>query len=118
MKTEVLRYTFASSVCMREVEETLLLAVLAVESLFGESSVRLDASYRVDASRRSCRIDGSSDVGRALGRVFTGFITREFGGDRFGVQRGDATATPKDTTACAAAASRGPSPNRYETPRG
>lgn len=103
MKTEVLRYTFASSVCMREVEETLLLAVLAVESLHGESTVRLDASYSVDASRRTCVIDGSTEVGRALSRVFTGFVTREFGGDAFGIHRGDSATAAKETAACAAA---------------
>lgn len=105
MKTEVLRYTFASSVCMREVEETLLLAVLAVESLFGESTVRLDASYSVDAPRRSCVIEAGTDVGRSLSRVFTGFITREFGSDAFSIQRGDSAPPAKETVACAAAAS-------------
>ncbi|QOJ04884.1 MAG: hypothetical protein HRU71_01265 [Planctomycetia bacterium] len=89
---------------MREVEETLLLAVLAVESLFGESTVRLDASYSVDAPRRSCAIDASTEVGRSLSRVFTGFITREFGGDAFGIHRGDSASGAKDTAACAAAA--------------
>ncbi len=102
MKTEVLRYTFASSICMREVEETLLLAVLAVESLHGESIVRLDASYSVDAPRRCCVIDGSTEVGRALSRVFTGFVTREFGGDAFGIHRGESASAPKETAAAAA----------------
>ncbi|RIK82084.1 MAG: hypothetical protein DCC67_07670 [Planctomycetota bacterium] len=89
---------------MREVEETLLLAVLAVESLFGESTVRLDASYSVDAPRRSCVIDGSTEVGRALSRVFTGFVTREFGGDAFGIRRGESASPTNETAACAGAA--------------
>jgi hypothetical protein len=104
MKTEILRYTFAASVCMREVEETLLLAVLAVESLFGESTVRLDASYSVDAPRRVCVIDASTEVGRSLSRVFTGFITREFGSDAFCIHRGDSASAAKETVACAPAA--------------
>ena len=69
MKKDVVRYTFSQSVSMREAEETLLLAVLAVESLVGESTVRLDASFSVDTSQSACVIDASTDVGRAICRV-------------------------------------------------
>lgn len=102
MKKDMVRYTYSQSVSMREVEETLLLAVLAVESLFGESTVRLDASFSIDRSRRACVIDASTDVGRAICRVFTGFVSREFGSDAFEIQRTDPSPTAEGA-ACAAA---------------
>ena len=100
MKKDIVRYTFSRSVKMREAEETLLLAVLAVESLFGESTVRLDASYSIDSSRRACVIDASTEIGRAICRVFTGFVSREFGSDAFEIHRLDSPPT-KETAACA-----------------
>jgi len=102
MKKDMVRYTFARSVSMREVEETLLLAVLAVESLFGESTVRLDASFSVDSSCRACVIDASTEVGRAICRVFTGFVSREFGSEAFKIERVDSPPA-KEAAACAAA---------------
>ena len=102
MKKDIVRYTFSQSVSMREAEETLLLAVLAVESLFGESTIRLDASFSVDSSRRACVIDASTDVGRAICRVFTGFVSREFGSDVFEIHRIDSPPA-KETAACTAA---------------
>lgn len=102
MKKDTVRYTFSQSVSMREAEETLLLAVLAVESLFGESTVRLDASFSIDSARRVCVIDANTDVGRAICRVFTGFVSREFGSDAFEIHRVESTSV-KETAACAAA---------------
>lgn len=87
MNGELFRYTFSDGVLMLEVEATLHLAVLAIESLYGESSVRLGASFAVDAPRRSCVIDGSTKVGRAISRVFTGLSAREFGDRSFKVRR-------------------------------
>jgi len=102
MNNDTVRYTFSRSVSMREVEETLLLAVLAVESLFGESTVRLDASFSIDSARRACVIDASTDVGRAICRVFTGFVSREFGSDAFEIRRGHPSPV-EEKAACAAA---------------
>jgi hypothetical protein len=102
MERGVYRFAFDKAINMREAEETLLLAVLAVESLFGESTVRLDASFSVDSSHRACVIDASTDVGRAICRVFTGFVSREFGGDAFQIHRVDSPPA-RETAACAAA---------------
>ncbi|MFO0839078.1 MAG: hypothetical protein U1D55_11210 [Phycisphaerae bacterium] len=100
MNREVFRYTFNESVSLQDVEETLLLAVLAIGSLYGESSVRLDASYTMDADRRGCVIDGSTEVGQAVSRVFTGFASREFGDESFTVRR--AHARPEEPVAAVA----------------
>ena len=87
MNTEVYRYTFASSVPFEEVESSLVLAIMAAESLHGQSQVRLDAAHAIDSEKCSCVIDASTPVGRDLNRLFIGFINREFGPDSFTVER-------------------------------
>ena len=87
MSLEIFRYTFAPSVPSEEIEATLVLAILATESLHGTSQVRLDAAHAVDVEKRSCVVDASTPVGRDLNRLFTGFVSREFGADAFNVER-------------------------------
>ena len=87
MNRELYRYNFDSKVPIRDVEESLLLAVLAAESLHGRSLVRLDASFCLDSRKRSCIVDAATEVGRAIARIFTGFLTREFGEEAFKVER-------------------------------
>jgi hypothetical protein len=64
MNRELYRYNFDSKVPIRDVEESLLLAVLAAESLHGRSLVRLDASFCLDSHKRSCVVDAATEVGR------------------------------------------------------
>jgi len=91
MNRELYRYNFDSKVPIRDVEESLLLAVLATECLHGRALVRLDASFCLDSKKRSCVVDAATDVGRAIARIFTGFLSREFGEEAFKVERvGDA----------------------------
>lgn len=80
-------YTFDQDVDLEEVGGTLALAVMAAESLYGESTVKLDARYLLRPRKRQCEIDASTDVGKALNRVFIGYIRREFGDGRFKVRR-------------------------------
>ncbi len=85
----VYRLAFEISVDMDAVEETLLLAILAVACLHGEAAVRLDAGYAIDADERVVVIDASTDIGRSVARIFIGFCTREFGNDKFSLVRAD-----------------------------
>jgi hypothetical protein len=80
-------YSFNCDVPLHDVEITLLLALVAVESLHGETQVRLDAKHEVDADRRACTIDAATPVGRDLNRLFAGFARREYGEDAFRVDR-------------------------------
>jgi hypothetical protein len=89
MSREVYKYVFDRSVDMADVETSLLLALLAAESLHGESQVRLEAAHALDADARTCVIDAGGDVGRNLNRLFIGFVRREFGEDAFRVERVD-----------------------------
>ena len=87
MNRELYRYNFDSKIPIQDVEESLLLAVLAAESLHGRSLVRLDASFCLDPKKRSCVVDAATEVGRAIARIFTGFLSREFGEEAFRVER-------------------------------
>ncbi len=89
MNREVRRYSFQASVPADEIEQTLLLAVLAAEGLHGPSRVRLDATHFVDPAKHACVIDSGSDVGRDICRAFTGFAIRAFGDAAFSVSRAD-----------------------------
>jgi hypothetical protein len=86
----IYKYEFPHSVNITEVQATVTLAVLATESLHGESRVRLEARHTFDAKQRSCLIDANGEVGRDLNRLLLGFISREFGADAFSVKRVDA----------------------------
>jgi hypothetical protein len=83
----IVRYTFSSEVDLEEVGGTLALAVMAVESLFGEAEVALEARYEMRPRKRQCEIDCSTEVGRDLNRVFVGYLRREFGDCAFAVAR-------------------------------
>jgi len=87
MTKDLYRYAFTAEVPIEEVEASLLLAVLATESLHGESQTRLDAAHYLDPTKRACVIDAGTPVGRDLNRLFVSFISREFGPDAFAVER-------------------------------
>ncbi len=87
MRQELYRYQFRDGTPLSAVEESLLLAVLAVECLHGGSVVRLEGSYHLDPQKRTCLVDAETDVGRHIGRIFTGFLTREFGKEGFQVRK-------------------------------
>lgn len=89
MSCEIYRYTINQDIPFQEVEESLLLSVLATESVYGRSLVRLDASFCLEKKKYACVIDASTDVGRHIAKVFTGFLTQEFGDGAFKVTRLD-----------------------------
>jgi hypothetical protein len=87
MSREIYRYTFDDKVPFSEIEESMLLATLAVESLHGRSSIRLDAAFTLDSEKRTAAVDACTDVGRDIARVFTCFVTKQFGEELFKVER-------------------------------
>ena len=72
------RYRFGRGVDLRDAEDTLLLALLAVEGIYGECRVRMDAAYAVDQTLGVIVVDGSTEVGQDVCGIFTAFLTREF----------------------------------------
>ena len=89
MPSDAYRYQFSENVDLRDVEDTLLLSVLAVEGIHGEARVRMDAHYEVDKAVRTVAIDSRTEVGRHLNAVFTSFVIREFGPGAFSLQRSE-----------------------------
>ncbi len=87
MSTELYRYVFTDDVPLEDIEASLMLAVLATESLHGEAQTRLDVAYLLDPAKRACVIDAGAPVGRDINRLFVGFVSREFGQDAFRVER-------------------------------
>lgn len=87
MTQPVYRYVFEPSVSMAELEATIVLAIIATESLHGESLARLDLGHAFDAEKRAVVIDASTDVGRDFAKLFAGFVAREFGRESFQVDR-------------------------------
>jgi hypothetical protein len=99
MSAEVYRYSFARCVPFEEVEASLILAVMAAESLHGQAQVRLDAGHALAAEERRVVIDASTPVGRDVNRLFVGFLSREFGEDSFEVARMDHHHQPQGAAA-------------------
>ena len=89
MTGHIYRYLFKPDVICEDVEAALVLAIFGTESLHGESQVRLDAAHYFDPAECACVIDGRTNVGRDLNRLFVGFLRREFGEDAFRVERID-----------------------------
>jgi len=83
----IYRYKFREGQRMQAVEETLLLSILATECLYGEARVRLDARYSTSEGKRAVVVDATTEIGRAVCRVFTGFAIKEFGAESFKVER-------------------------------
>jgi hypothetical protein len=79
MVKEVCRYRFGRKVQIRHVEESIFLAMIAAEGLHGRPRVRMEASYLLDAKKRACVVDTTTDVGRDIARILTSFLAREFG---------------------------------------
>jgi hypothetical protein len=86
MAPAVYRYQFEPDVPLGEVEHTLVLCLLAVQYLHGEAAARLTVGHHFDRRRRACVVDGRTPEGRDLAKLFTGFLAREFGSDRFRVE--------------------------------
>lgn len=85
-----MKYTFElrPGVPLRDAEVTLRLALLAAEGLHGQAAVRLAAAHQVDPRRRVVEVDAYGPIGDGVVRLFTTFLTREYGDDAFDVQPG------------------------------
>ena len=87
MTTGVYRFVLKPTVPLEEAEMSLQLAIFAAEGLFGSARVRMDVGYHLDSPRRTVVVDANTEVGSAVVRMFTAFLTREFGEHTFEVRR-------------------------------
>jgi hypothetical protein len=87
MTSAIFRYEFPPTVSMAEVEEAIVLAVLAAQGVHGEALVRLEARHYLDGAARKCIVDARTEVGATFNQIFVSFLLREFGNDGFRVER-------------------------------
>jgi hypothetical protein len=87
MASEIYRFRFDQGVPMRDVHESLRLAIYAAEGVHGRSQVRLDFGYCADDEKHSLVLDARAEAGRTVARIFTGFLTQQFGEEAFRVER-------------------------------
>lgn len=85
--TRAYRYQFREGVDGRDVEDTLLLALLAAEGVFGEARVRMDGAWSTDREARTVTVDAATPVGQIVSAVFTVFAGKEFGRNAFSIRR-------------------------------
>lgn len=88
-KSAIHTYQFRRHLDLDEIQDTLTLSILGAENLHGRSRVRLDGWWRLDRQRRKCEIDTSTEVGQVIARLFTGYLSKEFGENSFTVRRAD-----------------------------
>ena len=89
MSQTTYRFEIDKSVPLTEAEQSLHLAMVAIEGLYGPAGVRLDARYHLDESGRAIEVDGSTPVGSSLVKIFTTLLLREFGDDAAHVIRSE-----------------------------
>jgi hypothetical protein len=95
MIVSMYRFEFDREVSLIEAEETVQLARMAAEGLFSNARVRMDFNYHVHEPHRTIFIDGTTEVGDAIVKIFTSLALREFGEDAFRVHRIEGNTTAK-----------------------
>ena len=69
--TKAYKYEFQNDIDLRDIQDTLLLATLAAEALFGEAFVRMETSYSQDREARTLTVDAATSVGQVVNTIFT-----------------------------------------------
>ena len=87
MKDPGYRYTFYEGASIEAIEDSLVLAVLATESVFGRARVRLEGRFALDREVCTCTVQAGTEVGEHIARVFTGFLSQELEERAFRVER-------------------------------
>lgn len=79
----VFRFSFDQHVPIEDAEMTLHLAMLAAEGLFGKPRVAMEFRYEIQPFDAYLDVDGDSEVGVTIARIFAGLLLREFGDSAF-----------------------------------
>lgn len=85
--TKAYKYQFRPHVGFREAEDTLILAFLAAEGIFGEARVRMDGGYSHEPAAMTLTVDASTLVGQIINSIFLAYALKEFGKENFSVKR-------------------------------
>ena len=88
---------FGDGASMSNVEETLLMSVIAAEGIHGRARVRLDAGFNLDHDRRICTVNADNPVGENIARVFVEFLLLDLGEEGFQVAGSNGFASIRDS---------------------
>lgn len=83
--TEICRFSFKQPINKEAIEESITLAIVTAECVYGPAKVRLHAGY--SAADGKAVIDVSGEVGEHIAQVFTGLMIKQLGEDAFAVTR-------------------------------
>ena len=91
---DIYRFTFPpwpdkADLAVAEIERLLAHAMFDMESVYGRFAVCLDAAFYFDTRARCVVIDGSTEVGRHIARLFTALLTKKHGDESYVVERVD-----------------------------
>ena len=87
MKQEILRCKFSAEIPIVDARNFLLLSILATESIHGHTSVRMNMRFYLDEEKHCCVFDVSNEVGTHASRIFTGFLSEQFGDESFSIEK-------------------------------
>lgn len=72
--TTLYQYKFGDDVLFDDVEDTLLLATAATESLHSRARTTMDLRYWSEPDNGAVLIDGGTQAGQDLAAIFTGLL--------------------------------------------
>ncbi|HMO16352.1 MAG TPA: hypothetical protein PKA83_19700 [Pirellulaceae bacterium] len=75
----VFRFSLDRRVSLDDAEMTLHLAMLAAEGLYGSPRVAMEFRYELHALENAIDVDGETEVGTSVARIFAGLLLRQFG---------------------------------------
>ena len=72
-------FHFHPDLSLEEIDGTLRLSLMAAESLYGSTRLKLEPPARLNRNQHQCHIDITTEVGRAIASIFFGYARQEFG---------------------------------------
>lgn len=81
------KYNFDNDISFDDVEDTLLLATAAVESLHSPARLKLDLNFWTEPQHGAVILDGGTRAGQDLAAIFTGLLRQALPKRRFSIRR-------------------------------
>ena len=91
MSKHFYHFRFDSEIPIADLEDILMLALVALNSLYGLTRLRLDCRLILDRKRRHLLIDGTTRVGYHLALILAGVADYLLDNDEFRVGRIEVT---------------------------
>ena len=93
--SSVCRFKFTKGIDRETIEKQLAFAIVSTECTFGQPKVRINTGYfilpkdKIAGGENEIKvvIDVSNEIGEHVAQLFTGLIIRQFGEDKFVVDR-------------------------------